>query len=309
MSPAPTPDATPMQGLWPAMVTPLDEALAIDHARFAAHARDLLACGCAGVTPFGTTGEGPSFSVDERRHALDALVDGGVAPQQIVASTSAAALPDAVALTRHAVERGVRACLLMPPFFLKGVPDAGIVDFYDQLVDRVADARLRLVLYHIPQVSGVALGEGVVATLLQHHGPHIVGIKDSGGQRDTSLGFARAFMPPLQVWVGHEPDLQELATMGARGAISGLGNVAPRLVQRLLAGPDAPDAAADLQRVQQVLALLNADGLTASYKAVLAQRSGHAGWRRVRAPLVAMDDAQAARLAAAWGALDAGCVG
>ena len=82
---------------------------------------------------------------------------------------------------------------------------------------RVADARLRLVLYHIPQVSGVALGEGVVATLLQHHGPHIVGIKDSGGQRDTSLGFARAFMPPLQVWVGHEPDLQELATMGARG--------------------------------------------------------------------------------------------
>ena len=307
MTPDARAEATPMQGLWPAMVTPLDGALSIDHARFAAHAHELLDAGCAGVTPFGTTGEGPSFSVDERQRALDALVDSGVAPQRIVASTSAAALPDAVALTLHAVGRGVRACLLMPPFFLKGVPDAGIVDFYDQLIGRVADDRLRVVLYHIPQVSGVALSEGVITSLLQRHGPHIVGIKDSGGQSDTSLGFARAFMPPLQVWVGHEPDLQVLTSRGARGAISGLGNVAPRLVQRLLAGPDAPEAAADLQRVQQVLALLNADGLTASYKAVLAARSGHAGWRRVRAPLVALDDAQAARLAAAWAALDASC--
>ena len=297
-------DATPLQGLWPALVTPLTETLDIAHARFAAHARSLLEAGCAGVTPFGTTGEGPSFSVDERQRALDALIDGGVAPARIVASTSCAALPDAVALTRHAVSRGVRACLLMPPFFLKGVSDAGIVAFYQQLIDRVADDRLRLVLYHIPQVSGVALTHTVVSTLIERHGPLVVGIKDSGGQRDTSLGFARAFMPPLQVWVGNEPDLQTLATQGARGAISGLGNAAPRLVQRLLQGPDAPQAQADRERVLQVLALLNENGLTASFKAVLAQRSGDAGWRRVRAPLVALDDAQAGRLAAAWGALE-----
>ena len=65
------------QGIWPAMLTPLTADLAIDHARFALHARNLLAAGCGGVTPFGTTGEGPSFSLDERRGAIDDLLRCG----------------------------------------------------------------------------------------------------------------------------------------------------------------------------------------------------------------------------------------
>ena len=62
------------RGIWPAMLTPLTESLDIDHARMAAHAKGLIASGCGGVTIFGTTGEGPSFSMAERREALDQLI-------------------------------------------------------------------------------------------------------------------------------------------------------------------------------------------------------------------------------------------
>jgi 4-hydroxy-tetrahydrodipicolinate synthase len=287
-----------MQGIWPALLTPLDAALDIDHAAFAAHTKALLAAGCVGATPFGTTGEGPSFSVDERRTALDSLLAAGVPASRLLVSTSCAALPDVLALTRHAVRAGAAGCLLMPPFFLKGVPDAGVADFYRRVIDGVADAKLRVVLYHIPQVSGVALAPAVVQALIEQYPGTIVGIKDSGCDRAQSLRFAAAFMPPLQVWVGNEPDLQVLAARGSRGAVSGVANIMPRLVQRLIVQPDGPGAAADLQRVLALLDILPGYGLTAAFKAVMAMLTGQPGWRRVRAPLVALDDASSAKLEA-----------
>jgi 4-hydroxy-tetrahydrodipicolinate synthase len=120
----------PFSGIWPALLTPLTESLDIDKPKFAAHARALLAAGCDGVTPFGTTGEGPSFSLDERREAVDAMVSGGVVAERILVSTSCAALPEIVALTRHALAIGAHGCLMLPPFFLKGVPDRGVIDAY-----------------------------------------------------------------------------------------------------------------------------------------------------------------------------------
>ncbi len=286
----------PYTGLWPALLTPLDEHGDIDVPRFAAHARRLLDAGCTGVTPFGTTGEGPSFTVAERRAALEGLVAGGVPAQRILASTSCAALPDVIELTRHAVEWGVRACLVLPPFFLKGVPDAGVIDAYQQVIDGVADARLRIVLYHIPQISGVGLSHAVVSTLLQRQPQTIIGIKDSGGQRDTSLAFAQAFMPPLQVWVGNEPDLQTLAGQGSLGAVSGVGNIAPRLVLRLIGGAAQPGAEPAQQDMLALLKVLNGYGLTAVFKGVMAVFDQHPGWLRVRAPLRALSDAEFTRL-------------
>ncbi len=286
----------PYTGLWPALLTPLGERGGIDVPRFAAHARRLLDAGCTGVTPFGTTGEGPSFTLAERRAALEGLVAGSVPAPRILASTSCAALPDVIELTRHAVQLGVRACLVLPPFFLKGVPDAGVIDAYQQVIDGVADSRLRIVLYHIPQISGVGLSHAVVSTLLQRQPQTIIGIKDSGGHRDTSLAFAQAFMPPLQVWVGNEPDLQTLAGRGSLGAVSGVGNIAPRLVLRLIGGAAQPGAEPAQQDMFALLKVLNGYGLTAAFKGVMAVFDQHPGWLRVRAPLRALSEAEFARI-------------
>jgi len=279
---------TPFRGIWPAMLTPLDERLAIDQGRFTAHALSLLAAGCGGVTPFGTTGEGPSFGLDERLDAVEALVAGGVPASQVLVSTSCAALTETLALTRHALQIGAHGCLMLPPFYLKGVPDQGIIDAYRFVIDAVADERLRLYLYHIPQVVGLGLSHHVIHTLKRLYPKTIVGIKDSAGDLSHSLALADAFMPRLMVYVGNELDLRELGRRGSTGAISGLANFMPRRVGRLVAQPDATNAAADLERTRQVLAHLNAYALIPAIKAAMAGVAQEPAWLRVRPPLVAL---------------------
>lgn len=287
-----------LPGLFPALMTPLDAAGRIDHEVLVAHAQSLLARGCAGLTPFGSTGEGPSFSVAERCAALEALVDGGVPASGLLASTACAALTDAIAITRHAQDLGAWGVMLMPPFYFKGVPEAGVLEFFDQVLKACADRPLRVVLYHIPQVTAVPVPHGVVAEMLRRHGSRIVAIKDSAGNLEHSVSLAQAFMPPVGVHVGHEPHLPEMARRGSRGAVSGLANFMPRTVRRLACEPDAPTLASDLARVEAVLAVLDRYPLFPSLKAVMALQTGRSGWLRLRAPMLAMDEAACARLRA-----------
>jgi 4-hydroxy-tetrahydrodipicolinate synthase len=290
------PKSVPFSGIWPALLTPLRADLSLDPARLVAHARRLIDAGCSGVTPFGTTGEGPAFGVDERRAALEALVAGGVPAGRILASTSCAALPETVALTRHALDLGVQRCMVLPPFYLKGVPDQGIVDSYRYVIDRVADARLRLVLYHIPQVTAVGLSHGVIGTLRRLYPDTIVAIKDSQCDQAHSVGLAKAFMPGLMVWVGNELDLPAMARLGSSGAVSGVANFMPRTVAALVGEPDSPRTAERLARVRALLEIVGGYAMTPAFKGIMSIVDGDEGWLPVRPPLVPLDGAQLTRL-------------
>ena len=281
-------------GIWPALLTPLNPDLSIDHARFAAHCKSLIARGCLGVTTFGTTGEGPSFSMAERQEAIDQLIVNGISAAQIMVSTSCAALPETLALTRHAVSAGVHGCLMLPPFFLKGVSDQGVIDSYRYVIDGMEHdlPKLKLYLYHIPQVTGVGLSHHVIATLKAMYPDTIVGIKDSACTTAHSIGLAEAFMKELTVYVGYEPDLPEMGRRGSTGAISGLANFMPRAVNRLVTQPDAPATPAERERVVQLIGLLDGYSLMPALKGIMATLSGDLAWLRVRAPLVALTEGE-----------------
>ena len=283
-------------GIWPALLTPLNADLSIDHSRLAAHCKKLLASGCKGVTPFGTTGEGPSFSMAERKHTLDQLIKNGVPAAQIMVSTSCTALPETLALTRHAVSAGAHGCLMLPPFFIKGVSDEGIIDCYRYVIDGMADAgllnNLGLYLYHIPQVSGVGLSHHVIALLKKMYPETILGIKDSQCDTAHSIALADAFMKELTVYVGYEPDLPEMGRRGSTGAISGLANFMPRLVGRLVMQPDAPSTPGERDRVLKLLGLLEGYSLVPALKGVMAALTGEEAWLRVRPPLVTLTSDQ-----------------
>lgn len=278
-------DRNAFRGAWPALLTPLDAQLRIDHDKFAAHAKERLANGCMGVTLFGTTGEGPSFSVAERREALTMMIARGVPAERIMVSTSCAALPETLELTRHAVDAGVHGCLMLPPFFLKGVSDEGILACYEQVLADMPAQGWRLYLYHIPQVAAVGLSHAVIGRLIERHRV-IAGIKDSACDRAHSVGLAQAFMPPISVYVGYEPDLPTMGRLGSTGAISGLANFFGRVVTRMVLEPDAPGTARDAQRVDAMLELLKPHSLMPALKSVMATLHQDPGWLRVRAPLM-----------------------
>ncbi|CAN5493694.1 dihydrodipicolinate synthase family protein [soil metagenome] len=279
------------RGIWPALLTPLDEQLNVDHGKFAAHCKSLLARGCCGVTPFGTTGEGPSFSVAERKETIDQLIANGIPAGQIMVSTSCSAITEILELTRHAIAVGAHGCLMLPPFFLKGVSDQGIIDSYRYVLDHLSHAerdKLRLYLYHIPQVTGVALSHHVIATLKKMYPKNIVGIKDSSCETKHSVGLAEAFMKDITVYVGYEPDLPEMGRRGSTGAISGLANFMPRVVNGQVTLPDADVTPAGRERILKLLAILQPYSLMPALKGIMAMLSGDKAWLRVRPPLVAL---------------------
>jgi len=275
-----------VHGLWCAMLTPLASDGGVDHARFARHAHWLLAQGIDGVAPFGTTGEGQSFSIAERAGGVDALLANRVAADRIIAATGAAALTDTIALTRHAVQSGCTRCLVLPPFFFNDVSDDGLHAWYARVIEAVADPRLRLFLYHIPQVSGTALSVDLVARLATAFPGVIAGVKDSAGDwSHTSALLAR--VPHLAILVGHEPHLPRLLRAGGAGTICGVANVFPALVRALMS-PDVTPA--DEERIATFIEIAFRQPFLPAFKSIVAERTGDPGWDAVRPPLVELAD-------------------
>ena len=175
------------KGVVAAVLTPMDENLEPDHKAFGAHCHRLLAAGCHGLSVFGTTGEANSLSVDERLAALEALVDGDVPAETLLPGTGSCALTDTVRLSRAALEVGAAGVLALPPFYYKGVGDDGLYRFFAEVVERIGDERLRLYLYHIPQMTGVDLGLPLISRLIDSYPGVIVGTKDSSGDRERIM--------------------------------------------------------------------------------------------------------------------------
>ena len=276
-----------IHGLWCATLTPLLESGAIDHARFAAHVQWLFAQGVRGIAPFGTTGEGQSFPVDVRRHAVDALLTA-VPAKQVLPGTGCASLEDTIALTRHATQSGCIASLVLPPFFWKGTSDDGLFAWYARLIEGVNDPRLRIFLYHLPQLSSVPLSVDLVARLAGAFPGTIAGVKDSQGSWDNTAALL-ARVPQLAIVIGHEPDLPRLMAAGGAGTICGVANAYPHLVQALLAA-DASDATR--ARIAKFVEILFMQPFLPAFKSIVADRTGDPDWCNVRAPLMPLSGDQ-----------------
>ena len=284
-----------MRGLWVAMATPLDAEGKVDHELLATHGLRLLDKGCDGLVPFGTTGEGPSFSAGERLAAVEALLRAGVPSTRIGLGTGYPAIPDTVALTRDALSLGLTHALILPPYFFRDADDAGIEDAFAAIIDGVGSDRLRATLYHIPQVSGVAVPPAVFGRLRSRYGALVAGVKDSSGDFAQFRAFREA-APDAATLVGAEADIARALAEDGAGTICAMVNIVPRLVRAMFDGLAAePD-------MRAAIALM-AGPFQATLKSVLAAQTGEAAWRAVRAPLREVDPGVGTRIAARLAAL------
>lgn len=276
-----------IRGFWVASATPLASDGSVDSAKLAGHAKQLFSKGVDGVVLFGTTGEGTSFNVSERVATIEALLEAGIAPERMGIGGGFPAITDSIALTRAVLGLGLRHVLLLPPYFDRSITAAGIEDAFAAVFDGVADDRLRASLYHIPQVSGVAIPATVAANLRKRYGKQVAGLKDSSGDFKQFQAF-RAAAPELAITVGNEPDIARAIAAGGAGTICGMANIAPELVKNML---DANDTEARMQAAADIV--VKTPSLVATLKAILAAQTGDAGWLRVRPPLRALSDGTA----------------
>ena len=279
-----------IHGLWVAMATPLAADGSVDQKALVAHARHLMDAGCDGVVPFGTTGEGTSFSAAERLSAIEAMLAGGISPGCIAPGTGCPAITDTIAMTRSVLGLGLHHVLILPPYYFRDVDAQGIEDAFVAIIEGTADPRLRATLYNIPQVSGVPVPPEVAGRLRQRFGAVLAGVKDSTGIFDSFRAY-RSAAPDLAIVVGHEADIGRAVAEGGAGTICGMANIALPQVRAMFT-----DAAA-IGPMQAALALMQAPFLP-TLKSVLAAQTGNAGWLRVRAPLRSVDAVVGQRIAA-----------
>ena len=164
--------------------------------------------------------------------------------------TGAAAIADAVALTRHAAELGFAGALVLPPFYYKGVPDDGLVAYIDTIVQATAAKPIPIYLYHFPRspaCRGTSRWSGGCST---RSARRIVGLKDSSGD----MAYAReaaAISKGFDVFPSTEAVLLEARGGAFAGCISATANLNADLCQRAWRKGDqaALDAAVTIRKL------------------------------------------------------------
>jgi 4-hydroxy-tetrahydrodipicolinate synthase len=286
-----------IHGVWSPVLVPMGDDFSIDVARFLSHARWLLDQGCHGLALFGTTSEANSFSLEERMQLLESALGAGIDPRQIMVGTGCCALPDSVRLTRHAVDNGCKKVLMLPPFYYKGVSDAGLYRSFAEVIDRIGDDELRVLFYHFPKLSGVPITVGLIELLLADYPGVIAGLKDSSGDWSNTADLIERF-PEMCIFPGSERYLLQGLHHGGAGCITATANV-NAAGARAVWDAWADDAEELDRRDSDMIAartVIEAYPVIPAQKFLLARHRKDPQWQRVRPPLLDLDDRQGVEL-------------
>ncbi len=266
---------------------------------YVAHAKWLIEQGCAGIAPFGTTGEALSVGIDERIAAIRALIDGGIDPRRLIPGAGLSNVADTARLSRACLDMGCRDVLVLPPFYFKDVSEDGLYDYFVQLIAAIGHD-VRIYLYHIPPIAIVGVPPTLASRLHAEFPNQIVGIKDSSGDWiNTQALFA---IDGLVVYPGSELPLLKALQLGAPGCITATANVNAGNIARVMDLYDQGDdvaARALHETVKRLRLTLQTYSPIPAQKRLLAIATGDARWANVRPPLIAMSEVAGRELATA----------
>jgi 4-hydroxy-tetrahydrodipicolinate synthase len=289
-----------LSGVIAAIATPVTEAGSPDLSRALKFARHLLDNGCDGLNVLGTTGEATSFSREERMAVMSAYKTEGMPLDRLMVGTGAAAVSDAVALTRHAAELGFAGALLLPPFYYKGVPDDGLYAYIEEIVKATDAHPVPLYLYHFPAMSGLPWHVTLIRRLLDSFSTRIVGLKDSSGDMAYARSAA-AISSDFAVFPSTEAALLDARRGDFAGCISATANCNADLCGRAWHDGDA-DA---LEAAVAIRKLFDGKPLVSGVKALLAHIHGDPALARVKPPLAGLTAADRAAVMAGYDAVRA----
>ncbi len=275
-----------MRGLIAPVLTPFEDDLSIASDLFVAHGQAMLDAGCAGLTPFGTTGEAPSVSAEERTNALWHMTQGGIDAAKLIPGTGLTDFQSTARLSRACMDMGCAGVMIVPPYYFKNASDDGLFAYYERVIGLVGDD-VRIYLYHIPHVSGVGLSVSLVQRLKASFPDQIVGVKDSSGDADNAKALLR--IDGLAVYPGSELLLGDLAARGAQGTITATANLNAEAISAFVAASlSGDDMACAYMRetIAEARDAIAARDFIATPKRVLVMRSGDVRWANVRPPLI-----------------------
>ena len=276
------------------LITPFGEDGAPDPDRFIAHADWLMANGCTGLAPFGTTSEANSLGVEERMELLEELVDAGLDPAKLLPGTGMCALTDAITLTQHAVELDCGGCLMLPPFYYKGPSEEGLYRYFCEVIETVADDRLKVYLYHIPPIAQVGFPLPLIGRLTKAYPQTVVGLKDSSGDWANTKSILDAY-PDLEIFPGSEAFLLDGLRAGSAGTISASANVNAAALYDVYQNWQSVDADTLQAKIGGMRKVFQSLTMIPLLKAIVAHYRGDPGWANMRPPFTELPAADVAK--------------
>jgi len=281
---------TRLEGIVSPILTPFESDFSISMPLYSEHAAWSLQAGAHYISPFGTTGEAASVGLAERMQAIETLVESGLDPAKMMPGTGLNALPDTVDLTRHAVDLHCAAVMVLPPFYYPHSED-GLYAHYARLIEAVRSDRLKICLYHIPQMTGVPISPALTRRLSRTFPDIVVAYKDSSGDWVNAKAVIDA-APSVAVFPASENQLELGLAQGAAGSISATVNSQPRTVRRafdaLKSGDRDGYAQLSAAMTTHRMAVQSA-GFIPALKSMMAAATGDSRWLNVRAPMADVD--------------------
>ncbi len=308
MAKAPKPTIDPLKAprdrFFIAALTPLDSRGNFENSandEMLAHWKE---SGADGVLLLGTTGEGQSFSIAERKRILESAARNKHGLDFIV-GTGTANIGDTIELSQHAADNGADSVLIVPPFYEKNPPPEGVIAYFDEVF---AQVKTPVRYYHIPRVTGVPVPASVFHALTKY--PNFVGVKDSNGDA-AEYDRIVAAAPGRAILTGTD-NLLELALDHGNGCILASGNIYTKFIAEVFrahrAGQDIKPALARLDGAKN--AYSTAIGASAAHIARGVGASKYAlsmllglNCANVRAPAMPVADAAKPQIRAAIGQL------
>jgi 4-hydroxy-2-oxoglutarate aldolase len=279
----------PLSGIIPALATPFDDrgALAVDRLRENMARYNKI--GLSGYLANGSTGESVMMDRAEFEKVLVTVRETAAEGRILIAGTGVDSTAEAISRTEFAAKLGYDYVLVVPPYFYKPMMKSDVlVEHYR----RVADAsRIPVLLYSVPQFTGVAIEPDVAARLAEH--PNIAGMKDSSGNVDR-VGTILSLVPSkFKLLTGASTTIYPTMVLGGKGAILALATFLPEICIALYNAVVAGDAAKalDLQRrlIPPTQKIVGAKGIS-GVKYAMDCRGYYGG--PARRPLLPLQDAE-----------------
>ena len=214
-----------VSGVFPALTTPFDADGSVSVESIKHNITKYNTTGLAGFVAIGSTGESVLLSRKEIDTVLVAVKEAAAPGMKLIAGTGTDSTAETIDRTKRAAEIGYHIALVKTPYYYKPMYNAEVFITHYR---RVADASpIPVMLYSVPQFTGVALEAPEIGVLAQH--PNIVGIKESSGNVQRAAEILAAVPASFQVLVGSASMMFPSTVLGSCGAILALASALPEL--------------------------------------------------------------------------------
>ena len=243
---------TLFRGIATALATPMTSSGAIDYDAYGRLIDWQIESGVAGLVTCGTTGEASTMTAEEHRQTIAFAVKRTAGRVPVIAGTGANCTEKAVELTRFACAAGADACLVVTPYYNKAT-QRGLIAHYTAIADA---SDKPVILYNVPSRTGCNLLPETCAALAGH--PRIAAVKEASGNISQIVSLFHKAEAHLDVYSGNDDQIVPMMSLGAKGVISVLSNVAPQQAHDICAAWFSGDTAKSLELQLKALPLCHA---------------------------------------------------